>query len=172
MSHLTYVDSKAQRGDVTSPATHTSPRAEVTQMHIWLATKPTPPLLCCRSRPQGHCDSSGTGPTSVSQPVRPCEALVGEQETGSNKAMGPQGPSLCPCSRTPGGTFALSSRGELMQAGPAALARGTKTRQAPGADSKSDEPKLGFSQCRSGDSWETLRKGLVGKPATLLAMGQ
>lgn len=49
---------------------------------------------------------------------------------------------------------------------------GTKTRQAPGAGFRSDEPKLDFCQCRSGDSWETLRKGLVGNPATLLATGQ
>lgn len=47
---------------------------------------------------------------------------------GSNKARDPQGPSLCPHSRTPGGTFALFSHGELMQAGPTALALGPPQR--------------------------------------------
>lgn len=100
---------------MTPPASHTSAGTEVT---ISLATKPTPPLLRFRPRPEGRCDSSGAGPASVSQPVCPCETLVGGQETGSNKAMGPQGPSLCTRSRTPGGTFALSSRGGAHAGGP------------------------------------------------------
>lgn len=95
---------RALRGEVTCPASFSSDRAGLTQIHILLTTEP--PSLCSWLHPEAMVAATGTGPMSVGQSV--CESLDGGLERGRNNNVSPWNLLPVPAAGLPEGCLLCS----------------------------------------------------------------